>query len=71
MSLNVSQSLLQQSTRELTLKWQNTRDRWDDDVRRQFQERYLEPIEPKVRAALSAMNDMQDLVQQARRQCGD
>lgn len=57
--------------RDLMIAWRRTTERWNDPVSRAFAVRRLETIEPKIRATVSAMEKMESMMTQARRDCGD
>ena len=44
---------------------------WTDQARRQFQETHLTAVEPNVRSMLDAINQLNDVLNAAQRQCGD
>jgi len=69
MTLSSAQSRLQQATKKLAIHWQETRTVWDDRVARDFEARTMVPLEGKVRAALSAMTSMGELLAKARSEC--
>jgi uncharacterized protein YukE len=43
---------------------------WNDEAHRKFQETYLEPLEPKVRALLDALHRLAEMLAAAERECG-
>ena len=45
-------------------------DRWQDEKAREFEETFLEPLEPKVRATLLAIAEMAEVLSRAQRACG-
>ena len=55
--------------KDLRERWHQTRMNWDDDQARRFEERYIEPMEQDLRAALSAMDDMAGILSQVRQEC--
>ena len=62
---------LQKATRELAEKWAETRDEWNDKTRRDFEERYLQPISPSVRLLMAHANELIELLHKAERECRD
>ena len=57
------------SMKELMLRWSETRAVWDDAVARQFEEKYLAPLEMDMRSAVNAMDHMATLLSLVRREC--
>ncbi len=44
---------------------------WNDDTRREFEERYLVPLDAKLRRALEAIRHLGEVLKSAERECGD
>ena len=55
--------------KDLRLRWHETRMNWDDVQAKRFEERYIEPMDQDLRAALSAMDDMAGILSQVRQEC--
>jgi hypothetical protein len=68
-SLGVGQVQLQEAYKELRLRWADARSQWDDAMSRDFGEQHVDPLERYVRSAVSAMEQLSELVWQARREC--
>ena len=45
-------------------------EQWQDEKAREFDETFLEPLEPKVRAMLLAITEMAEVLAKAERACG-
>lgn len=71
MSLKIAENRLQDETKSFLLVWNSSRDRWDDEVRRRFDEEYIHPIERHLRSAQGAMERMQEIIVRARHECSD
>ena len=69
MSLGVGQVQLQEAYKELRLRWANAHEQWDDAMSRDFEQQHVAPLERQVRSAVSAMEQLGELVWQARREC--
>ena len=69
MALNSGRSKLSAARKKLHVAWERTLPIWDDSVRRQFEDRYLCPLEPKLRASLRAMEEMSALLRKAEADC--
>jgi len=69
MSLAVGRSKLVGGLKDLMVKWDSTREYWDDPMSRTLENRLLQPLEPKVRAAAAAMEKMAEILSRAKREC--
>jgi hypothetical protein len=70
MSVATARSKLVANLKELLTRWDRVRDHWDDPVSRDFEKEYLAPLDGKVRAGVSAMEHMYELLDRAKRDCG-
>jgi hypothetical protein len=55
--------------KKFELRWARTREGWNDEVRRAFDEQYIAPLTPRVKGALDAMERAAEAIAQARREC--
>jgi hypothetical protein len=62
---------LEQTMRALKDQWLITEATWNDTVRRKFEERYLDPLDPAVDAAVGGMQKLADVLDHVRRDCSD
>jgi len=62
---------LQKATRDLVQQWEKTKESWQDRTRREFEERHLQPINPKVRLLLSHATQLMETLQKAESACRD
>ena len=69
MSLRTAQHRLADASRTLDQRWRDLRATWRDEAARAFEREAIDPIDPEVRHALSAMARMTELIQQARSEC--
>ncbi len=60
---------LGKALKELLARWAETRVSWDDAVSRQFEEKYLRPLESDLKSALGALDHMATVLQQVQRDC--
>ncbi|MHC4429329.1 MAG: hypothetical protein ACYS0D_12135 [Planctomycetota bacterium] len=70
MSLATSRARLHGALKELRARWDQAKAKWDDPMSRDFEKRYLSPLEPRVRSTVTAMEKMDAILAQARRDCG-
>jgi len=64
-------SRIRHALEQLETLWQQNADQWDDVVSRRFAERQLEPLVPKVKTALDAIDRMHQLMTEVQRDCED
>jgi hypothetical protein len=69
MSLSVGKAKLVGSLKDLMVRWEKAKMNWDDPMSADLEQTVLEPLEPKVRAAVTAMEKMGDLLVRAKREC--
>ncbi len=62
---------LKQTLRALKDQWLLTEETWGDQVRRNFEDRYLGPLDPAVDAAINGMTKVAEVLDQVRRDCSD
>lgn len=44
---------------------------WDDSTHREFQEKYLGPLEPQLKRAVGAVQRLAEVLARAQRECDD
>ena len=70
MSLGSSRTRLKAALKELQIRWEQARTMWDDAQSRDFEKQYLEPLEPRIRGTMTAMEKMEGILARVRRDCG-
>lgn len=65
MSLRTAQYELKDASSVLSAKWAALRETWRDDAARTFERDVIDPIDPAVRHAITAMARMSELLQRA------
>ncbi|HEX8322326.1 MAG TPA: hypothetical protein VF595_00310 [Tepidisphaeraceae bacterium] len=55
--------------KDLMLRWQTTRQDWDDGVAEAYEKKYLEPLEQALRQAISAMDQGAASLSRVRSDC--
>ena len=71
MSAIESRAELIQAAKKLMMDWQQVQEAWRDDNCQQFDKRYMAPLELSVRAAVSAMERMDTMLNNAQQDCAD
>jgi hypothetical protein len=68
-SLEAPRYKLYSALKVLQASWDEARDRWQDDVRQEFEEKHWNPLEPTVLAALAGIDRLSQVLLQVRREC--
>jgi hypothetical protein len=71
MSAVESRAKLVQAAKKLAAEWDQTRETWRDENSRQFEKKYIAPLESNVRAAVLAMERIETMLSGAQHDCGD
>jgi hypothetical protein len=60
-----------QAAKKLMADWQQTQEEWRDDNCRQFDKKYMVPLESSIRAAALGMERMETVLESAQQDCAD
>ncbi len=71
MSVQVAKANLNDALKMLHERWDRAKALWDDKAAQDFQRQLIEPIEPRVRAAIKGFEHVGELIAQVRRECSD
>ena len=55
--------------KDLNIRWQQTRQDWDDSVADAFEKTYLEPLEQSLRQAIAVMDQTAAALSRVRSDC--
>lgn len=69
MSLGATRSRLAALTRELQVRWQETRGSWTDAKRDEFEQKHLAALLAAVDRASTALEEMDELLTKVRKDC--
>jgi hypothetical protein len=69
MSFTVGHTQLQDALKELMIRWERTKQKWDDQKSREFEEEMIAPLKPRIKATLAALERVGSVAAQARREC--
>lgn len=69
MSLNSTRSRLATLTKQLSLRWQETREHWQDARAADFEKRHLEELFNRVNDATTSIEDLEAILTRIRRDC--
>jgi hypothetical protein len=66
MSLSVSKGMVADAAKQLIEAWKRARRDWDDDMAQWFEDEFLEPLSPKIRGTMAAMDKLASMSTQGR-----
>jgi hypothetical protein len=69
MNLSGSKSRLVASTKELLLRWEETRQHWRDAKSQEFEEAYLAELRANVDRTVTVIEKLDDLLKRVRSDC--
>jgi hypothetical protein len=69
MSLSAGAGKLSFGLKTLRSRWDAVQMHWKDDVRQEFEERHLKPVEQEVMATLNATNVLAQILLKAQQEC--
>ena len=70
MSVADGAAALAKGAKNLQLRWELTKEGWQDQTRWRFGEEHLEPLEADIKVALAALTRLNELFERIRRECG-
>lgn len=71
MNLDTSRYRLWNGYQTLLAAWQDTARHWRDQVRQEFDQKHMAGLGPRVFAAVTAIDQLSQVLQRARQDCGD
>ena len=69
MNLNGNKAVLSGATKELLLRWDETRNYWHDGKSREFEERYLLELVARVDQATTLIDKLEEVLQKVQKDC--
>jgi hypothetical protein len=69
MSLDTERYRLHNTLKTLRLHWDEVQKVWNDPVRKEFEQRCWNVLEPSVIATLAAIDSLSQVLMQARQEC--
>jgi hypothetical protein len=69
MGVSEGRAQLDKAMKELRLRWLEAHAQWNDAVSKEFEDKYIAPLELDHHSATSAMDHMAILLGQAQRDC--
>ena len=69
MGVHEGRGQLSKLMRDLSLHWHETKMNWQDARSREFEQRFLEPLEADLKTAVAAMDQMSGLLNRLYTEC--
>ncbi len=69
MSLNSTRSRLLMLTKQLSIRWNETREHWQDAKAAEFQKRYLDELLNRVNVTAASIESLDEGLAKIRRDC--
>lgn len=69
MTSGVGTVQLQDALKKLLVRWEETKEHWDDSVRRDFEKRYIEPLMDQMKVTMQAQDDLSRIMQACYQDC--
>ena len=69
MSLNSTRTRLTTLTKQLSLRWSETREHWQDTKAAEFEKRFLEELFNRVNVAAASIEELDRALTKIRRDC--
>ncbi len=71
MSTIESRAKMIQAAKKLMADWEQAQEVWRDDNCRQFDKKYMAPLQASIRAAAMAMERMETILDSVQKDCAD
>jgi hypothetical protein len=71
MSLNADKSRIIGLTKEISLRWAETKNHWRDARSAEFERRFMEELGPRVNQAATALEKLEELLKHIRKDCDE
>ena len=69
MNLNANKSRLISLTKEITLRWAETKTHWRDARSAECEHRFMQELSPRVNQAAAAVEQLEELFKHIRKDC--
>lgn len=69
MSLHANKSRLTALTKNLSLRWLETKEHWHDAKSEEFDRRFMQELLPSVNKAATAIEKLEELLKKIRKEC--
>ena len=69
MNLTGNKAQLSGATKELLLRWSETKNHWHDGKSREFEERYMNELMARVENAATLIDKLEEVLQKVHKDC--
>lgn len=69
MSLSGNKSRMAGLTKEIALRWADTKNHWRDARSAEFERRFMQELAPRVNQAATAIDKLEELFNRIRKEC--
>ena len=69
MNLNANKSRLTGLTKEISLRWAETKNHWHDAKSAEFDHRFMQELFPRVNRATNAIEKLEELLKKIGKEC--
>ncbi|MBL8822765.1 MAG: hypothetical protein JNJ77_09280 [Planctomycetia bacterium] len=69
MTSGVGTVQLQDGLKKLLIKWEETKACWDDQVRKDFERKFIEPLVDQLKTTMQAQEDLSRMMQACYQDC--
>jgi hypothetical protein len=69
MTSGVGMVQLQDTLKKLLNRWEETKQFWDDQVRIDFEKKYIDPLMDQIKTTIQAQDDLARMMQQCYSDC--
>ncbi len=71
MSINAGRAKLESSRQDFLVAWARVKSVWHDEISAEFEQRFVETADQRIKAAAPAIEELADLINRVQRDCGD
>ncbi len=69
MSLKASKAKLARATRDLTMRWEQTRATWRDQQAQQFERKFIAPLPDNISSAVVIIDELDQVLNKIKKSC--
>ena len=69
MNLSGNKSRLVGLTKEISVRWSDTKSHWHDTKSVEFDEKFMQELAPRVHQAVAAIDQLDELFKRIRKEC--
>ena len=69
MSLKASKAKLARATRDITMRWEQTRTSWRDQKAQQFERQFIAPLPDSISTAVVIIDELDQVLNKIKKSC--